>query len=147
MAYPYGSAAGVRRQHARITSTLISDEGITTILENDVDKPIIDTMLYGRITAGATQPEVIKLISNMLGAAAIHEQRLSHTDNESRWAKLKREAAMELLQKVVDGEIQASGISDPVLMVMTDPEADRPATEIYTGSETEWAERTETREG
>ena len=146
MAYPYATAARVRRRNSRITTDLIADAAINTMTEEDVDKAIIDPELSGCGAPFTTVPASVQLVSAMLTNSMIHMQYLAHTNEESAYAKAEWDRAMELLGKIKAGEYSEDGLTATPLLVMSDPEADRPETEVFTGDETTWEQRTETRE-
>lgn len=145
----YGSSAGVQRLSPLITDLVtqgvIDDAGILALGEQEAN-PIIDGVLYGRGSPFTTVPAIISTIANLICAGAIFEGYLSHRDDLSGWGAGKRKQAMELLDRVLQGEINAAGITEPELLSISDPTLDRPETEVFTGDETTWEQRTETRE-
>ena len=145
----YGTAAGVKRLSPLITDlvtqALMTDETIAD-LGNQEANPIIDGVLYGRGAPFTTAPAIIATIANLICAGAIFEAYLSHRDDLSGWGNGKRKQAIDLLDRILNGEINASGITEPDLMAISDPTLDRPETEVFSGDETTWQQRTEARE-
>jgi len=128
-----------------VTNAKLTDQQILDI-STAFSVPEIDAALYGYGAPFTTAPAVVVAVDSLLTAAYIFEDRLSHRDEASGWAKAKRDKAAELLEAIRSGDLSAAGITAQSFIVMSDPEADRPKTEYFTGDDTDWGRDAETRE-
>jgi hypothetical protein len=145
----YTTAAKVKK-----LSYLIADLVIAGILTDqqilDVSDtfsiPELDAALYGYGAPFTVAPSIVVLMDTLLTGAYIFEDRLSHRDEAGGWAKAKRDAVVTLIERVRNGELISSGLTAQALLVMSDPTADRPATEYFTGDDIDWGRIPEVRE-
>lgn len=142
----YCTADQIRKQNARITVDLISDEDLVSLAHTEVDEAIIDVLLTEIGTPFATPSPLVSLISAMLTAAMFHDARLSHSNDESRWSAAKRKWAMDRLEEIQVGKIKLKSAGTPALIVASDPTADRPSTDVFVGPPERWQEKPEYRE-
>lgn len=140
----YGTPAEVRRLYSGLTSTVISDQELEAIGADTDTELDAELAGYGAPWTG-TAPAIIRRISSMLCCAQAFDDRFWQTAQESGVARMLRERAQQLIQKIKAGEITDTGISQATVLGVTDPEADRAHTEVFTGSEVDWAARAETR--
>ena len=128
-----------------VTGTIMTNQQIEDV-STAMSVPEIDAALYGYGAPFTSAPAVVVAIDSLLTAAYIFEDRLSHRDDANGWAKAKREIAADLIERIRSGELAASGITAQSFVVMSDPEADRPKTEYFSGDDTDWGRDAETRE-
>jgi hypothetical protein len=128
-----------------VTNAKLTDQQILDI-STALSVPEIDAALYGYGAPFSSAPTVVVLVDTLLTGAYIFEDRLSHRDEASGWAKAKRDIAADLLERIRSGELAGSGITTQVFVVLSDPEVERPKTEYFTGDDTEWGRDAETRE-
>jgi hypothetical protein len=111
--------------------------------------PVIDGALSGigaPFVAGSI-PALVVRVANLLTTADAFDDCFYSTADESRFGAKKREAGMKLLSKIQSGELDiGTSTEDEGLLILTDLDGDRGSTEIFSGVDTEWASREETRE-
>lgn len=113
-------------------------------------KPIIDAKLTGRgapWAALASVPDLVQAIDAFLIAAAVFDDRAWKIAKGSELATEVREMAMGWLEDIRAGRLTPSGITAGGSFLTSDPDEDRPETEVFTGTDDlDWLARTEERE-
>ena len=145
----YGTAANVKQVSylitAEVTAGRLADPDLTSA--GDVfAQPVIDAALTGLGAPFTTVPSIVKMIWSLLSAAHIFRDRLSHRDDAEGLAGGLEKRATGLLDQLRAGTLSMSGISTVPLLMISDPEADWPATATIVGDPLDWEMPTEVRE-
>ena len=131
---------------AEVTRGTIVDADITALAALVAD-PVIDAALFGRVAPFTTVPTIVQMISALLTVAELYNNYFSHRDDwDSSWAGARKKLAMERLEDLQSGKLQADEITAPAMVAISDPTLDRPETETFTGDETTWEMQSEERE-
>lgn len=145
MADEYADPDVVRQFARAITSDVIDDTAINLVSTNIVN-PVIDAELAG-LGAPWTDPipAYIQAAASLMAVGVIFDDVYYQTGQESDWGKRKWDRGMAMLQRVKSGEASVEGVSSPSIVSVSDPAANKAATAVFGGDETDWTARTETK--
>jgi hypothetical protein len=132
--------AMVRELSHDLSVDVITDAALESLAVNFAD-PEIDAALsgFGAPFVYTAPPTMIRIVRALLVTAIAFDDAFSQTADESRFASAKRSEARKMIDRIRKGEISLGLVtSDPGIDVSDSDLTDRPAEEVFVGSELDW---------
>lgn len=123
---------------------MIDDEEVESVSVSTVD-PIVDGHLKGNGAPFDDPPDLVILAASLMVVSTIYDDRFAQTGKSSEWGDKKWDRGIGILNDLKTGKMAADGVTSGTRLLVSDPTKPKASTSVFTGDETDWTPRRETK--